>query len=256
MNDLLAEHTRGLVEFASAYRRGSEQDLHCIDLKIDHSLRVLGLAQDIAASLALEEDRKREVLLAALYHDIGRFPQYDEYKTFHDADSVNHAALGVKCLRGGDFLRELPTGEQRTIRAAVMLHNRRALPQGISEHTRLAAWVVRDADKLDIMRVMLEHLGRQGKENGVVMLKARDEPESHTESIRRQVLGGSPGDYKDLQFVNDFIMLLCGWTHGLRLGRSRELLRERAYIPSLLGFLPRNPAMAEFRSAFSQYCGE
>ena len=49
----------------------------------------------------------------ALFHDVGRFPQYARYKTFRDSISTNHAALGASVLfeqeRSGSLPRRSAT---------------------------------------------------------------------------------------------------------------------------------------------------
>ena len=77
-----------------------------IDLKINHTNRVVSLCGKIARSINLSKKEVDISKLIGLLHDIGRFEQYKKYKTFNDKKSVDHADLGVEVLRKDDYLRK------------------------------------------------------------------------------------------------------------------------------------------------------
>ena len=53
---------------------------------------------------------------AALFHDIGRFPQWKHYSTFVDSVSEDHALLGLEVLsRHKGFEADLPQNKERLI---------------------------------------------------------------------------------------------------------------------------------------------
>ena len=63
-----------------------------------HSLRVMRISKEIAIGLNLNDDEIKIATLIGLLHDIGRFEQYTNYKTFRDNDSIDHGDLGAKIL--------------------------------------------------------------------------------------------------------------------------------------------------------------
>ena len=69
-----------------------------IALKVEHTYRVAGLAEGIAADEGLAAEDIDLAWLCGLLHDIGRFEQVRRYGTFSDARSESHAALGVHVL--------------------------------------------------------------------------------------------------------------------------------------------------------------
>ena len=91
-------------------------------------------------------------------HDIGRFEQLRIYNSFIDAETVDHAALGVKILFEGNKIRDfiIDDSYDKIIREAIANHNRYAIEEGLSERSLLHAKIIRDADKLDNYRVKLE----------------------------------------------------------------------------------------------------
>ena len=255
-SELLDLHTRRFLDFVREYERGGPEDRARIELKREHSLRVLDNAREIARDVPGDEVFRQHCLLAALYHDLGRFPQYDRYKTFRDADSENHAALGARWLARRGLIDDLEPRSRRVIRGAVILHNRLQLPAFLPPAVLQAAKVVRDADKLDIMRVMIEHFSAKGGKDPVVFLRVRDEPALFTEEVRRTVIEGRRGDYRVLRFVNDFLMLVCGWAYALEFPASERLLRHRGMVDQLLALLPQGPAMDELRRRMRPYTAQ
>ena len=101
--------------YTKTFISSDEKDRKNIELKIEHSLRVAENIVKISESLSLNAN---EVLLAeavALFHDLGRFPQYALYKTFQDRKSVNHGLLGTKVLLKENVLNRLPDFEKDLI---------------------------------------------------------------------------------------------------------------------------------------------
>src|SRR5512144_591050 len=140
------------------------EDQRNIAIKQHHTHEVCQNALQIARDLGLSEE---ETLLAeaiALLHDVGRFSQYERYRTFDDSISVNHAALGVKVLLEKNVLQRLPMRDRDLIVDAITLHNVFSLPKELDQMTLRFARLVRDADKIDIMRVVIEFFG-QDKES-------------------------------------------------------------------------------------------
>ena len=135
------------------YVRNYNPDDSQIRLKIVHTWKVVQAADEIAKSLDLNPEQKRLVHLAALFHDIGRFEQVRRYHTFHDAKSVDHAALGAEILQQENFLDDLTEEERAQVIEAVRVHSRFQIPEEDEEFQRTLDQIVRDADKIDIFRV-------------------------------------------------------------------------------------------------------
>jgi hypothetical protein len=179
--------------------------------------------------------------LAALLHDVGRFPQYARYRTFHDQMSVNHAYQGVLTLKQHQVLKDLPDSAGKLVLGAVALHNRRVLPQGLPPDLRCITQVVRDADKLDIFGVMLAHFKPTEPHNKVVNLELKPHRDNYTPAILARVYSREMVNYQDMVWVNDFKLLLCSWIYDLNYRVSRGIVKERGYLEKLLGYLPSTP---------------
>ena len=144
---------RAFAAYVSAYDPDNER----IALKVTHTYRVAALAERIANGIGLGAADVDLAWLVGLLHDIGRFEQVRRFDTFRDADSVSHAALGVSVLfdegRIRDFLDEDPQVDG-LVRQAVALHSGYRLPEGLDGRTRMFCDILRDADKVDIIRTV------------------------------------------------------------------------------------------------------
>ena len=146
LNDL----KRLFNDYCGSFYSLNREDQRNITLKEEHTRNVCGNIVQIARGLSLDDARITLAEAIALYHDIGRFPQYQKFKTFKDSVSVNHAALGAKVLIENNVLQGLPKHEQDIIVRAVALHNVYSIPGGLDQDLLLFLKLVRDADKLDI----------------------------------------------------------------------------------------------------------
>ncbi len=234
----LTDALRWFEAFAASYI--DEATRGPLELKIRHTLRVLGHARSLCDSLELAPLLRRSVLLAALFHDVGRFPQFKAWRTFRDADSTNHGHLGARVLRDQAVLRGEDPKVRRLATLGVALHNRYALPEALPETPRLLTNIVRDADKLDILYIFSQELQNPEPSPDVVLHVAR-EPEKFSPEIARMILRGHIPEYKQLHFVNDFIMLLGSWLPSLSFSKSRDIARDAGTIEKLMQFLPEAP---------------
>ncbi len=206
-------------------------------MKLEHSIKVLDNARSITRAAGYGDSLTRACLLAGIYHDLGRFAQYRLYQTFKDKNSCNHAALGAAMLQRHKLLVNEP-GLCTTVIRAVALHNAWMLPDGLAEDTALVAGVIRDADKLDILRVMDEHLSRSGAYEPAVILSLPDDPELHSEAVIRMTLEGRAASYADLKSLNDFRLLLGSWVNALHTPEARRLIVIQGHAASLVRALP------------------
>ena len=122
-----------------------------MELKIVHTMQVVDLARSICHSEGLEKQETYISLLSALYHDVGRFLQYRLWQSFRDRKSANHGLIGESILKFSRVLGNEPNEVKAEVTKAVRWHNAAEIPEGMQESVALK--VVRDADKIDILRV-------------------------------------------------------------------------------------------------------
>lgn len=252
----LDRHIAMFTAFADGHLTGNEDHDYNIRLKRDHSLRVLQNGQAIIGHEAITGRTASLATLASLYHDIGRFPQFARYNTYKDADSVHHGRMGVLTLREIDLPDDVNDEDWSLIRAAVGLHNAKTLNHDTRDLLRAVVDVVRDADKIDIFAVILNHLSMKDNPQGVVIHSLVEDPERYTSSVYDTVFSGIPCDYGDLRYSNDFILLLLGWLHSMAFTSSLTMLSERGLVNKAFSLLPKDnkiQALKEKLHIFMRY---
>ena len=253
----LQAHVERFQAFSDAFlvENGDRSVLKHIRLKQQHSFLVLKAAEAILdresdEGRGLDEHTRTLCLLGALYHDTGRFPQLRDYKTFRDSISCNHGLLGVRTIKGQGFLDGLKETDRRIVLAAVSMHNRPALPKGIDPGLAKISHLVRDADKLDIMRIMYGHFTDEDNDDPVVALHAKQDPDKYSEEVYGKVLAGQVPLYSEMTWANDFKLTLIAWVNDLHYPSSVALALSQAYLHGLAETLPDTPAIQELKQRY------
>ena len=231
-------------EYAARFAQKEALDQENIDLKVDHSLRVLHEARGITSHESFGEHEAWLVHMAALLHDVGRFVQYDTFKTYSDPQSVDHGDLGREVLELEGVLGDLEAGDRELILEAVQLHNKKDLPESIAEPLGRVTRAVRDADKLDIVPVVLSRVAPGCPDNPVLRLGLGLDPEKYTQEVFDQVQRLQMVEYSSMRFVNDFKMLLASWSYALTYAWSRKQILDRNYLDQLFALLPATAPFA------------
>ena len=122
--------------------------------KYDHSYRVAHLMEMIAKRLGYLDS---DIILAktiGLLHDIGRFEQLKQTKSFKDKQ-FDHASYAVTYLFDLGHIRDFVSDDRydTIIKEAIEHHSRYALEGDISEEALPFCKLIRDADKIDIYEV-------------------------------------------------------------------------------------------------------
>lgn len=242
--------------YVQAFRTGSEDDRRNIALKEEHSYRVHGNALAIATGLALPPAEASVAGIIGLLHDIGRFPQYRDYRTFRDSESVNHAALGSRVLIEQNVLHDLPREEQDLIVRAVALHNVFVLPDRLEDRLLLHSRVVRDADKLDIWRIFAEVFALPPAERPTAAGLGLPETPEYSTAVLERLRDRTMVKLTDLRTLNDFKLLQLAWIYDLNFIPSLRLMREREIIDRLAATLPRDDGIRRALDAVAGYVDE
>ena len=221
-----------------------------IDLKYEHSYQVCDKMAAITAHM-LEENRRYIAKAIALLHDIGRFKQYQKYKTFADAKSEDHAQLGVAVIKNNNFLATVDSPTKDLILKAIQYHNNPYLPTNESEECLLYTKLIRDADKLDIWRVVLKEYNSSSTNQAVGLGLSQEDKIS--EAVQEQIMNEAVVKYEDLTTLNDFKLLQMGWVFDINFGPSFEIIKEKEYIERLYDTLPQTPVTKQIYTKIKSY---
>lgn len=210
-----------------------------VKLKIDHTYRVAGFCQKIAESLELSREEVDLAWLCGLLHDVGRFEQLRNYGTFIDAQSIDHAMYGAEILFDQGRIRDYveDDSEDAFLRKVVSCHSAYRIPEEYDERTVLFANILRDADKVDILRVNVETPLEE-------IYNVSSETLRH-ESVTPQVLQAFQEGHTVLRALKrtsvDNVVGHISLVYELIFPISLHMAAEQGYLHQLMDFQSENP---------------
>ena len=223
-------------DYVKTFRSRCLEDQRNIDLKETHSRHVCREIAGIGESVGLKNDTRRLAEIIGLFHDIGRFEQYRRYGTFSDLKSEDHAALGIKVLMNLKVLDGIDFSVSELIRKAIFYHNKAMVPDSESDMCLFYSKLLRDADKLDILRVVTDYYLNE-EENKTIDLDLPDLP-FISDAVFIDVMKGKTVKTGDLQTRNDFKVLQMSWVYDIHFLRTFRLIKKRNYMNIIHNFLP------------------
>lgn len=223
-----------------------------LELKREHTFRVLGEMRTLADALGVEGNDRLLAETIALFHDLGRFYQFHRYRTFYDGASENHAELGLKILEEENVLASLPEEEREIVTKAVRYHNRLKVPEDETERCLTFCRMIRDADKLDIYRVLTDYYARLDEDpNPTLEHHLPDGPCS--EAIVEDILNCRNSSYELIKTRYDVRLMTLTWVFDVNYQVTMDLIRQRGYVEKTLAVLPDDETMVQVAATLERY---
>lgn len=215
------------------YRNLFDKDNANIERKYIHTINVMNLSEIIAKSLNLNEEKVKLAKLIALLHDIARFEEYKGVKketTFVNFETYDHASRSVEILKKNNFIRKFIQENKYDdiIYAAIRNHNKNKIEDDLTEEKTLYCKILRDADKLDILRLAATTYWKNELsqiENGIIneaMLK---------EFYNMHVIDISKIAEKTQL---DKLVKTLAFIYDLQYKKSFEILKEKDYFNKII----------------------
>jgi len=231
------------TSYAQTFKSGDTDQQRNIILKEEHTWGVCRDILDLGEKLELSEDDLRLAEVLGLFHDIGRFEQYAQYGTFVDGISVDHGEFGAKVLQETKVLDRLEKAEKDLILRAVNYHNRAYLPQEETERCLYFTKLLRDADKLDVLRVVTDYYQQmdeksngKSKRNSALELGLPNTPGISNE-VYQDLMEGKLVALEHMKNLNDFKLLLAGWIYDINFQPTLKAIKERGYLKKIHGLI-------------------
>lgn len=232
--DFLDELTRRYYAYLDGFRSPDGSLQKMLQLKLDHTLGVVADARRIMDGEGWPESARVSGEACALLHDAGRYSQLQEYGTFQDSKSFDHAKRGVEVAERNLWLAELPAEERRRLLTAVALHNKKEVSGSLDAATAELCHLVRDADKLDIFRVLEAAVVDGSLERNPEIAWGLQVTGAPSPDVVDAVSKGEAVSYTWIRTLSDFVLIQVGWLNGglffrssLRLAIERQALDFR-----------------------------
>lgn len=207
-------------------------------LKEQHTFRVVSNSECLAKSLQLTEEQVERARIIGLFHDIGRFEQFRKYRTYRDGKSENHALLGLRILEETGILSNMAEADQQLIKKAIAYHNVCNLPEQETEEVLLHSWLIRDADKLDSLDVIVNYFENRHQEVNEAVEDYPDTPE-YSPALVEDILHNRNISYGQVKTVNDMILTFLAWILDVKYPYTMVEMQRRKHVERLMAFLPQ-----------------
>ena len=228
-------------QYAASFTSSSEELREAVLLKVDHTRRVCRESEELCESLSLAKPILFMAKTTALFHDLGRFEQFEEYGTFQDRKSVNHSRLALQIIDRYNVFGELPENFSNMIKTAILHHNAKTIPSELPDDQKLLCHLIRDADKLDIFYMSAEHYGDHNTMQREILETGLPDLPTISPEICQSVLQCTIGDFSHIRCINDFKLIQLGWVYDMNIIRSFQLIRDRGHFDIIKSDLPDLP---------------
>lgn len=206
-----------------------------VQLKEKHSIRVAKHARTLAESIGFPAEKVTLAEIAGLLHDIARSEQA-HLKTFNDSISFDHGDRGVLRITNSGILKSFDAASQEVILFSVKHHNKMTVPSA-SPDKMLLAGILRDADKLDIFR----------------MLPPITAGHDYSDPLVELLLKGRPLPYSEVKTAADKRLIRLGWLYDINYPWTLTQLVDEGYADGLIDSLPNIPPFREIKNSFKAY---
>lgn len=201
-----------------------------IVLKEKHTWKVTNNCERLAKHLGLNEHDKLLAKMIGLFHDVGRFRQFTIYRTFNDALSENHAKLGLSVIKDLSFMKKLSEDDLATLNFAIGNHNAKEIAPTNNKRFLSFAKLIRDADKIDIYRVLKPYLGPT-------------DGTGCSPDFVELFVQGKQCDYTKMRTQDDRKLVRLMWVYDINYAWSLQQIINDNYIEEIIGNLPHDEAM-------------
>ncbi len=225
MQALFREMKAWAQNYIKGYYTNKENIQSMMKVKELHTDYVVENCAALAKALSLNAHDVELSRMIGLFHDIGRFEQYTKYQTFNDRLSENHAQIALAILRDLPLLDRLHPEDRDTLEFAIANHNAKEIAPTKNRRHLLFAKLIRDADKLDIYRV-LEPFTEDSDGSGF------------SESILRCFLEEKQADYTYIKTLDDRKLVRLLWLYNIYFTWTMQQILQRGYIKHLIEKLP------------------
>ena len=216
-----------------------------IAYKYNHSYRVVHQSEEICRSLDLDNVERDLADIIALLHDIARFRQWTNFKTFSDSKSFDHGVEGAKILFEEGMIDKFTVNKEDydIIKKAIINHNKYIIESGLNERELLHSKIVRDADKIDILYAFSTNR----------LLELKEDDSGISDEVRDNFLSHNVIDKKYIKTTNDRLVSLFSLVFDLNYDYSKERILKEKYIDKIYEHLKNKKMFKIYKDEINKY---
>lgn len=219
-------------------------------LKINHTMDVCSIMDRIIAETkGILPEQEKLFWLSALFHDVSRFEQLRDYKTFQDAKSFDHGQRSAEIFLRDFVLPELTGKEMHIIADALRYHNKLKLPEGLDAETIGPAKAIRDADKISILKIFIAHYEAGPTPFPDVVSFGLPDTPGFTEELVYAAIRGEAQSFHKMKNINDFKLHIYCWSSDINYPAAAQIILDEKIYERSRSFLPESPLIDQAQEA-------
>ena len=266
MKEVLKTAHQWMEKYMKSFYCDDADIMFGIQMKEKHTGYVTANARELAEHLELSEHDVELAELVGLLHDVGRFRQWQLYQTFVDAKSEDHADLGVKVIKELPFYDMLTEMEKSLLLFAIQNHNKKEIAPAPDKRHLLFAQIIRDADKLDIFRVLAPYLAANPDMEGqsATIRKFMKGPNGDAAGqagifapgFLEKFVRGEQVDYTMIRTNEDRKLVRLMWVYDVNFAWTLQRIQDRGYIDAIIANLPDGEMLRQGVARLKRYVAE
>lgn len=204
------------------YVKNFDMENKDIYLKYEHTFEVVNIMEKICQKMHLDEEKTSLAKAISYFHDLGRFEQLKQTNTYRD-DLLDHAEYGADLLIKEEYIKKFSIDEKyyQVIEKAIRYHNKLEVKDELDKEEDLFIKLIRDADKVDIYRVMIKFF-----ENNFLV-----EP---SPKVLNDFYNHKAISKKDIKNKSDALLCQMAFIYDLNYDESKEVLKETKYYQDFI----------------------
>jgi hypothetical protein len=166
---------------------------------------------------------------------------------------VDHGERGAAVVEQAGWLAALPDEDRDAILESVRYHNRLTIPTHIHDRSLAFLRLVRDADKLDIFRVVLDSVERDGFRDLPTMLPHVTLDRHPSPAFVEQLSGRRYASLSNVNTLADFLLMQVSWAYDLNYLPTLKRFHDRGILLRILKHLDGDVRVHALASEVHRY---
>jgi len=229
--------------YIEGFANNGENLPSALNLKAKHCQCVATEARGLSLDLGWPASAQHTAEATGLLHDVGRFSQFAEFGTFSDAASVDHGNLGAEIVVQAGWLDAVSAQDRHAMIDAIRHHNCLTIPANLPHNNLALLRVIRDADKLDIFRVVLEAVERDGFQELPTMLPNIKLNRSPSPQLVDEIICKKKASMKNVKSLADLLLMQMAWVYDLNYIPALQRFHERGILARILDHLDQDASI-------------
>ncbi len=210
--------------------------------------------RDNILRIAKEENLKVDFFIVefiGLFHDIGRFYQYDKYETFNDANSCDHAKLSIKVLEDEGIINLIDYEDRPYVIDSILMHNYKDLPKITDKKMYIYSTLLRDADKLDGFRSISVY---ERENKNLAYFKNKSNEPIISDYVYDNIINKKSVYKYDLKTILESQIVSLGYiTSDVIYNTTLKIIRENEYTKKMFSKMQDTPRSREIYDFVNNY---